>query len=107
VHEDLPKGASFGGLMSSIQFLAPTGAHARECTYNLFRNRPRPELLCAVPEDRPVPGFVDPDEWRFERTLRPLEMSPPGFENRAAQAGVRFNGYYLFQLTDSRRELAA
>ena len=34
-------------------------------------------------------------------------MSPAGFENRAAQAGVRFNGFYLFQITDMRAELAA
>ena len=93
--------------MSSIQFLAPARASARDCTYNLFRNRPRPELLCAVPEDRPVPGFVVPGDWRFERALRPSDMSPPGFEDRAAQAGVRFNGFYLFQITDSREEMAA
>ena len=93
--------------MSSIQFLAPTRAPARDCTYNLFRNRRRPDLICAVPEDRPVPGFVDPDVWSFERTLRPLDMSPPGFEDWAAQAGVRFNGFYLFQITASHRSLAA
>jgi hypothetical protein len=93
--------------MSSIQILAPARAPARDCTYNLFRNRRRPDLICAVPEDRPVPGFLDPGEWRFERTLRPLDMSPAGFESRAAQAGVRFNGFYLFQITDARSELAA
>jgi hypothetical protein len=27
---------------------------ARECTYNLFRNRQRPDILCAVPEHRPA-----------------------------------------------------
>ena len=93
--------------MSSSQFLAPARAYARECTYNLFRNRRRPDLICAVPEDRPVPGFLNSGEWRFERTLRPLDMSPPGFEDRAAQTGVRFNGFYLFQITDARAELAA
>ena len=102
-----PKAPASRILMSSIPFLAPARAHARECTYNLFRNMRRPDLICAVPEDRPVPGFVDPDEWRFERPLRPLDMSPAGFENRAAQAGVRFNGFYLFQITDMRAELAA
>jgi hypothetical protein len=93
--------------MSSIQLQASARAPARDCTYNLFRSRRRPDLICAVPEDRPVPGFLDPGEWRFERTLRPLDMSPAGFENRAAQAGVRFNGFYLFQITDARSELAA
>jgi hypothetical protein len=33
-------------------------AEIQTCTYNLFRNRQRPQLVCAVPEDRPVPGFV-------------------------------------------------
>ena len=27
-------------------------------TYNLFRRRDRAELICAVPEDRPVPAFI-------------------------------------------------
>lgn len=93
--------------MPSIQRLASVKAHARDYTYNLFRNRLRPALLCAVPEDRPVPGFLDPGNWRFERALRPSDMNPPGFDDKAAQAGVRFNGFYLFQLTDPRRELAA
>ena len=93
--------------MPSIQHLASARAHARDCTYNLFGNRQRPDLLCAVPEDRPVPGFLVPGDWRFERALRPLDLNPPGFEERAAQAGVRFNGFYLFQLTDWRTELAA
>src|SRR5215207_525870 len=96
-----------GFRMPSIQHLAPARAHARDCTYNLFRNRARPALFCAVPEDRPVPGFLDPGDWRFERALRPSDLNPPGFEERAAQAGVRFNGLYLFQLTDWRTELAA
>jgi hypothetical protein len=93
--------------MSSILFLAPARAPARDCTYNLFRNRQRPDLVCAVPEDRPVPRFLAPGRWRFERALRPLDITPAGFENRAAQAGVQFNGFYLFQITNARSELAA
>jgi hypothetical protein len=93
--------------MMSIPLLASARSPARDCTYNLFRNRQRPELLCAVPENRPVPGFVVPGDWRFERALRPSDMGPPGFEDRAAQVGVRFNGFYLFQITDTRRGMAA
>jgi len=107
VHEQLIDGAGSGVLMSSIQHLPPVRAQARDCTYNLFRNRPRPELLCAVPEDRPIPSFLDPGGWRFEQTLRPLDRSPAGFEERAARAGVRFNGFYLFQITASHNALAA
>ena len=107
VREQLLKRPASGIPMPSIQHLASARSSARDCTYNLFRNRQRPAILCAVPEDRPVPGFLNPGQWRFERALRPSDMSPAGFEERAARIGVRFNGYYLFQLTDSRRELAA
>ena len=30
--------------------------------YNLFRNRQQAALLCAVPEDRPVPRFISPSK---------------------------------------------
>jgi hypothetical protein len=74
---------------------------ARDRGYNLFRNRQRPELRCAVPEDYPVPGFVIEEEWMFDRPLRPSDVPPPGFHTRAACAGVRFNGFYMFQLIRS------
>jgi hypothetical protein len=32
--------------------------------YNLFRRKLEEDLYCAVPEDRPVPGFVA-GEWEF------------------------------------------
>jgi hypothetical protein len=78
----------------------PAQAHrpnGDDCTYNLFRNRCHPELICAVPEDRPVPGFVGAEQWAFEQPLRPKEARPSGFDSEAARAGVRFNGFYLFQ----------
>jgi hypothetical protein len=80
---------------------------ARECTYNLFRNRQRPELLCAVPEHRPVPNFLIREDWTFERPLRVAEPAPAGFEDRAATVGVRFNGFYLFQVIASPSRMAA
>ncbi len=80
---------------------------ARECTYNLFRNRQRPELLCAVPEHRPVPYFLIREDWTFERPLHAAEFAPAGFEDRAATVGVRFNGFYLFQVTASLSRIAA
>jgi hypothetical protein len=45
-----------------------------ECSYNLFRNNQRPSLVCAVPEDRSVPSFIDADGWSFERAP-PAKMS--------------------------------
>src|SRR5688572_3221774 len=64
------KSAAVGGdILTSIQHLAPARPYARDCTYNLFRNRQRPEILCAVPEDHPVPNFLGPEEWVFEQAL--------------------------------------
>jgi PAS domain-containing protein len=77
---------------------APARPERRSCTYKLFRNKPRPELLCAVPEDRSGPSFLASQEWEFERHLRPWH-NQPGFRDRAAHAGVQLNGFYLFQAT--------
>jgi hypothetical protein len=75
----------------------PTRAQpARDRGYNLFRNKQRPELCCAVPEDYPVPSFLVEGGWVYERPLRPLDLPPPGFHARTAAAGVRFNGFYVF-----------
>lgn len=93
--------------MQSVQHLTYAGSFARDCTYNLFRNKQRAALLCAVPEHRPVPTFLNPEQWTFERTLQASDVSPPGFEDRAAHVGVRFNGFYLFQVTASPRQMAA
>jgi len=70
----------------------------RSCTFNLFRNRQRPQLVCAVPEDRPVPSFVLAEDWLFDGHLRPSEALPAGFSARAASLGVQYSGFYLFHL---------
>lgn len=75
------------------------GPVLRECAYNLFRNNQRSKLFCAVPEDRPVPGFIEAEAWSFVRVLRRYDVAPSGFHDRAARAGVRYNGFYLFQVT--------
>nr|WP_246742697.1 hypothetical protein [Microvirga splendida] len=91
----------------SNPLLASASPPARECTYNLFRNRKRSELLCAVPEHRPVPSFLVPKDWTFERPLHVADPAPAGFEDRAATVGARFNGFYLFQITASLSKIAA
>lgn len=85
--------------MTMIHASAVAGPILRECAYNVFRNKERPKLLCAVPEDRSVPGFIDAEAWSFERVLRRQDVAPSGFHDRAARAGVRYNGFYLFQNT--------
>jgi hypothetical protein len=82
---------------------ARTQPEMRERGYNLLRNKQRPELVCAVPEDYPVPSFVSDEEWLFDRPLRSSDPPPPGFHARAASAGVRFNGFYLFYLIKAGR----
>jgi PAS domain-containing protein len=85
--------------MASIQQRAPARSNASDCAYNLFRNKQRPEIICAVPEDRSIPSFVGPAQWAYEGSLGPQDARPAGFHDKAAFAGVRFNGFYLFQVT--------
>jgi hypothetical protein len=67
-----------------------------DCTYNLFRNKCLPEIFCAAPEHRAVPPFIGSERWSFEQPLRPTEARLSGFDSQAAQAGARFDGFYLF-----------
>ena len=65
--------------------------------YNLFRHRRKQELVCAVPEDCVVPGFIADEAWDFDGKVIETAAAPIGFNARAAAASVRFNGFYLFQ----------
>jgi hypothetical protein len=64
--------------------------------YNLFRNRDREDLCCAVPEDKPVPAFVTDQGWTFAGPVGG-QKRPRGFDGRAADEGARLNGFYVFQ----------
>jgi hypothetical protein len=64
--------------------------------YNLFRRKADQHLYCAVPEDRPVPKFVDGAEWEYGGRVADDDAPPPGFRDEAA-AAARVNGYYIFQ----------
>jgi hypothetical protein len=66
-------------------------------TFNLFRHKLKPDLVCAVPEDYPVPGFLEASTWAFAGKVSEPTTIPLGFKSKAAEAGVRFNGFYLFQ----------
>lgn len=70
--------------------------------YNLFRSKGPNPLVCAVPEERTVPGFLNGRTWEFGGRLDENRAMPLGFDHRAATAAVRFNGFYLF--ADFRRE---
>ena len=65
--------------------------------FNLFRHKLKADLVCAVPEDYPVPAFLDASAWAFAGKVSEPTTIPLGFRSKAAKAGVRFNGFYLFQ----------
>ncbi len=69
-----------------------------ERVYNLFRRKTSPDLCCAVPEDRPVPAFLDGASWDYAGTLRQSDQPPAGFDQAAAEVGVQLNGFHLFQV---------
>jgi hypothetical protein len=77
----------------------------REGTYHLFRNRQRPQLICAVATERPLPGFLLPEQWLCEGLLGPSDPAPSGFREHAAVTGIRLNGFYLFQGLRTMHEL--
>jgi hypothetical protein len=50
-----------------------------------------------VATERPLPGFLLPEQWLCEGSLGPSDTAPPGFREQAAATGSRLNGFYLFQ----------
>lgn len=64
--------------------------------YNVFRRKGVDAVFCAVPEDCAVPGFVTMRTWAFSGKLDEPAATPVGFDEAAANASVRFNGFYLF-----------
>ena len=87
----------------------PSVAHqplAFRPAYNLFRGKRGPELFCAVPEDWPVPRFVDATGWEFAGKADEPAAVPLGFDQEAASTGVRLNGYYLFAAFPAVRDTA-
>ncbi len=70
--------------------------------YNVFRRKGGDAVCCAVPEDCAVPHFVTAQTWAFDGKLAEPAAAPIGFDTTAADAGVRFNGYYLFHAFAAR-----
>ncbi len=67
------------------------------CAYNLSRHRDERHLVCAMPADCTIPDFIAGKAWEFDRTVTEAGAAPIGFDVMAANHGVRFNGFYLFQ----------
>jgi hypothetical protein len=71
------------------------------CHYNLFRHADRAELICAVPEVRPVPAFITGPPWSFVGRVGDYTNGSPGFDHQSAEMSVHYNGFYLFQLINA------
>jgi hypothetical protein len=81
-----------------------------EVTYNLFRQGRDPAIVCAVPNDKPVPRFIRGPAWIFESTMALGVDSEAGFDPTLAQAAANANGFYLFvssRLPEISREATA
>lgn len=63
--------------------------------YNLFRRSAEPDVLCAVPEDKPVPPFVTAPAWEYGGHMNRDDAAPAIFRSRAVATAIRFNGFYL------------
>jgi hypothetical protein len=70
--------------------------------YNLFRSKGSEALYCAVPEECSVPAFLTARRWEFRGRIDDAHKGPVGFDKKAADSGVRFNGFHLFP--DFQRE---
>ena len=77
----------------------------RDVRYNVFRHKFLPELCCAVPEDRPVPRFLN-GSWEYAGTLQNQIAALHGFDSAAAEWGVRLTGFHLFHVAPKRSSLA-
>ena len=64
-------------------------------SYNLFRHAGKPDLYCAVPDDRAVPSFLRGEHWAFVGRIKQA-AALPGFQEEQARSGVRLNGFYVF-----------
>ena len=53
--------------------LASLGSARHWPAFNLFRHKLKPDLVCAVPEDYPVPGFID-GTWRLWAWCRTVPL---------------------------------
>lgn len=76
----------------------------RRQSYNLFRRSHEPELVCAVPEDRPVPPFLASPGWVYGGTVGSDGPLTRQIDERLLQEAVHLNGFYLLhRLQDGSR----
>ena len=88
-------------IRSAIPSTSPNGFRP---AYNLFRSKQSPDLLCAVPEDYPVPAFINGQGWAFSGKVDEPSVAPLGFEWERAETMVPLTGFYLFTAFDAGLE---
>ena len=67
------------------------GAETYCPTLNLFRSRSTPDLLYAVPEDDPVPGFIEASTWMFAGTAAGYSRGLAGVTASVMEGLMRFS----------------
>jgi hypothetical protein len=65
--------------------------------YNLFRHKLAPDLFCTVPQDWPVPGFIEGSAWAFAGTVSERTFAPAGLDWEIAAKSVRRSGFCMFE----------
>ena len=67
-----------------------------DCAWGRANRDKRPDLFCAVPQDCPVPGFIEGSAWAFAGTVSERTLAPAELDSEAA-AGMRRSGFVMFQ----------
>ena len=65
--------------------------------FNIFSRRDEPDIRCAVPEERPVPVFLEGPVWEFIAKIDGASLAAAGFGSGAIAEAIQAQGYYIFQ----------
>ena len=71
--------------------------------FNIFCRRDEPDLRCAVPEERPVPEFLQGPIWEFTGKIDGSALAVLAFGTSAVADAILIHGYYIFQHVAHRR----
>jgi hypothetical protein len=66
-------------------------------TFNIFCRRDEPDIRCAVPEERPVPSFLEGPVWEFTGKIDGSALATAGFGENVVAEAIQTQGYYVFQ----------
>jgi hypothetical protein len=72
--------------------------------YTVFARRFEPAIRCAIAQSRPIPSFIQGDDWEFAGTVRPSEPPPVGFRHERAEDATRIVGYFVFHSERALRQ---